>query len=88
MHVRATVLAQLFNHHDMMSGGGWWWLWGTLMMVLVLAGIGLAVWLSVRSSRPGGQRGGAQSAEDILEERYARGEIDTDEYEHRLSRLR
>jgi putative membrane protein len=88
MNVLSTVLTQRFDHDDMMGGSGWWWLWGTLMMILVLAGIALAVWLIVRSVQSGRPSGGAQSARDILDERYARGEIDTDEYEHRLSKLR
>ena len=32
--------------------------------------------------------GGASPAETVLAERYARGEIDTDEYQHRLATLR
>jgi putative membrane protein len=89
MNVFSTVLARHFHHHDMMGGGGWRWLWGMLMMIFVLAGFALVVFLIARSvllGRPSG--GGAQSARDILNERYARGEIDTDEYEHRLSKLR
>ena len=71
---------------DHMMGGGWWWLWGTLMMIMVLAAIALVVLLIVRSVQAGG--GGARSARDILNDRYARGEIDTDEYEERISKLR
>ena len=89
MNTLSTVLAQHFDHDDMMGGSGWWFLWGTLMMIVVLAGIALAVWLIVRTVRSGAARdAGGQSARDILNERYARGEIDTDEYEHRLSKLR
>src|SRR5262249_33582801 len=89
MNVLSLVLTQHFDHDDMMGGSGWWWLWGTLMMIVVLAGIALVAWLIVRSVQSRGpSRSGAQSARDILNERYARGEIDTDEYEHRLSKLR
>ena len=85
--VIATVVQGMSGHHDDdMMGGGWWWLWGTLMMIVVLAAIALVVWLIVRSVQSGA--GGARSARDILSERYARGEIDTDEYEDRLSKLR
>lgn len=87
MSVLAMVLAQRFDHDDnMMNGNGWWWLWGTLMMIVVLAAIGLVVWLIARSVHTGG--GGAQSPRDILHDRYARGEIDTEEYEERISKLR
>jgi putative membrane protein len=88
MSVLSMVLAQHWDHDDMMGGGGSWWLWGTIMMILVLAGIGLVVWLIVRSVQSEGVRRGGQSARDILNERYARGEIDTEEYEERLSKLR
>ncbi len=86
MSVLSTVVAQHWDHDDMMGGSGWWWLWGTLMMIGVLAAIAVVVWLIVRSVQSGPS--GARSARDILNERYARGEIDTDEYEQRLSKLR
>jgi putative membrane protein len=86
MSVLSTVVAQHGNHDDMMGGSGWWWLWGTLMLIVVLAAIALVAWLIVRSVQS--RADGARSARDILNERYARGEIDTDEYEERLSKLR
>jgi putative membrane protein len=84
MIVLSTLLAQHFDHDHM--GGGWWLLWGTLMMIVVLAAIALVVWLIVRNVQSG--TGSARSARDILNDRYARGEIDTDEYEERMSKLR
>jgi putative membrane protein len=86
MSVLSTVGAQHWDHDDHMVGGGWWWLWGSLMMILVLAAIALVAWLIIRSVQSGG--GGTRSAREILSERYARGEIDSDEYEERLSKLR
>ncbi len=71
---------------DHMSGwgGGWMWLWGTLLMLAWVAIIAGAIWVVVRSlgdRRPGGAR-------EILDERYARGELTTEEYDERLERLR
>jgi uncharacterized membrane protein len=66
MNVFSTVLAQHLHHHDMMRGGGWRLLWGTLIMILVLAVIALVVFLVVRSVLLGRPSGGAQSAHDIL----------------------
>jgi uncharacterized membrane protein len=43
---------------------------GTLMMIVVLAAIALVAWLIVRSVQS--RAGGARSARDILNERYAR----------------
>jgi len=67
-------------------GGGWMWLWGALMMVIVAIAI---VWL-VRAAASG-TRGHAPSGSDraraILAERYARGELTTEEYRERLDHL-
>lgn len=56
--------------------------------LLLLALIVVAVVLVVRSvSRPGAS-GGPTSAQQILAERFARGEIDATEYQERLRVLR
>lgn len=77
-----------FNpHYDMGFG---YMLFGGLMMIGFWAGliilIVLAVrWLigSARDDRPAASRG----ALDILQERYARGELDHDEFERRKQML-
>lgn len=64
--------------------GGWMWLWGTLMMFSWVAIIAAAVWYVGRSRedrRP-------SRAREILEERYASGELSTEEYRERLDQLR
>lgn len=70
----------------MMDGWGHG-LFGVVWMVLfwgaIIAAPALLVWLAVR----GGGRGRQQSAREILEERYARGEIDSEEYEERKRNL-
>lgn len=73
-----------------MYGWGWGWL-GALWMVLFWAGIILlVVWavkaLSSNDSRFGGSAG--SRGLEILEERYARGEIDRDEFVSRRDELR
>lgn len=58
----------------------WYWLIGILILVAI-------VWLVSRSfglNRPDSQR---KSALDILKERYARGEIDKEEFEEKKSHL-
>ena len=80
-------------------GGAWGFeLLGPLLTLLVWGGLALGVVLLLRGGRFGGG-GGAEHlapppprrAEDpalaILRERYARGEIDTAEYEERRRRL-
>ena len=59
--------------------GGMWLDW--LLMLLFWAGvIALAVW-AVRSLFPGGKRGERDSALELLQRRYAAGEISAAEYE-------
>ncbi|HEY1919680.1 MAG TPA: SHOCT domain-containing protein [Streptosporangiaceae bacterium] len=67
--------------------GGWWALAWVCWMLVLWGGLGaLAVFLVRRWRRwrpaPG------TSPEDILAERYARGEISTEEYHERLEVLR
>lgn len=64
---------------DMHDGMGWWMIFGGLWMVLfwgVL--IGATAWLIARFARaePGGER----DALEVAKQRYARGEIDRDEF--------
>ena len=61
---------------SMMLFGGVFWL---LVLVLAVAAVIWAVRASTGDHRPSAPRRGS-SALDLLEERYARGEIDRDEY--------
>lgn len=69
-------------------GGGWMWLWTLAVVVLVVA---FLVWL-VRAGAGSSQGPPADDPErrarEILAERYARGELSTEEYRERLSQLR
>lgn len=68
----------------MWFGWGGWWM--TISMVLFWAAIiSLAVW-GFRSFEPSIDDG-ADRPRRILEERFARGEIDEDEFSHRLQTL-
>jgi len=71
-------------------GGAWGWghmMFGGLMMVLFWGGLVLVIVLAVRwlsQGRPGpGARLSSDRALEILKERYARGEIDREEFEER-----
>jgi putative membrane protein len=91
-----AVLAQYGYHgHDFASDGhGWFgWFMGPLFMILVLVAVVVLVVMLVRWLSGGdrhGARGGPsakRTALDILDERYARGEIEHDDYEERRRRL-
>jgi putative membrane protein len=72
------------------DGGGVSW-WGvTLMWVGMLVFWGLVIWLVYMLAVSGPRRSDdarSSSALRILDERYARGEIDTDEYRSRREAL-
>ena len=80
-----------YGPHMMWWGGGWYgMIFGPLIMILVLALVIVAVVLLVRWA--GGPWPGAAPSQhmppgrtplDILRERFARGEIDKDEFEER-----
>jgi len=82
----------------MWNGGGWGgWILMTLVMVAFWGLVITAVVLAIRYLAGGGSRhnrdGGGPApagsrAEDVLAERYARGEIDDDEYQRRLTLIR
>jgi len=80
------------DYHGMM--GDWWWgglIIGPIMM-LVFLGAAVAVVVLVIRWIGGGQPGpslppSGKEALDILKERYARGEIDTEEFEMRKRAL-
>ena len=74
---------------------GWGWAATTLASLLFLALLGLVAWLVVAVvRRPGdgppraAHTGEQDTAERLLADRFARGEIDEDEYRRRLTTLR
>ena len=69
----------------MMYGHGFWGMgfgWGWIFWIIL---IGAGVWLAVAVVRNSGRHG--RSAEEIVKERYARGEIPREEFEQKLHDL-
>jgi len=88
----AVALAQqpqgpYYGHH--MWNGGWGgWFFGPIMMFLFIAVVGVVIFLLVRGLGGSGHAGTPHSPPgrtpmDILKERFARGEIDKEEFEER-----
>ncbi|MGC0249296.1 SHOCT domain-containing protein [Pseudactinotalea sp. Z1748] len=77
--------------HDM---GSWGMGWGWLFLVLLVLGVAVLAVVLVRLLS-GGERGEQRNpppmrggrALEVLDERYARGEIDSTEYDERRRRL-
>ena len=77
--------------HDGMGWGGWVFM--TVLFVLVVALLVVAVLALLRGWGQGGSRSepqgdGRTSADRLLDERFARGEIDEEEYRRRREVLR
>ena len=77
-------------------GVGMGWMW--LFWILLVLGVALLALVAVRAvgggvtrgstNRPGaGAQSGRSRARELLDERYARGDITTEEYRERLSAL-
>lgn len=95
MSTIATILAGIGHHDrghmDWDDGAGWWM--AVIMIVFGLLIIGVIIWAVATTNRhhqptvPPTLAGGApireSSARQILDERFARGEIDAAEYEAR-----
>ena len=80
-----------YSDHPHMSGE-WGWGWGGMFMgplfgILLIAAIAVAIILVVRTigaaAATGRPRSEGRTALDILDERFARGEIEIQEYEDR-----
>jgi putative membrane protein len=72
-------IASVLADHGLHDGGTWWFPFGLLWIV----GGAALIWFVVHNTRSRDR-----TAEDVLAERFARGEIAADEYRERLAELR
>ncbi|MFC4913362.1 SHOCT domain-containing protein [Actinomadura gamaensis] len=80
------------------SGPGWWVIFPITFGLLWLTALGFVGFQLAKRRRRGGWRfpqaanpqpgAGKQRPEDLLAERFARGEVDEDEFHSRMSALR
>ena len=79
----------MWDHMYEYGGGGWMWFGGISMLLfwilVILVIIAIARWLFGGGGAPGGER---DPALDVLRERYARGEIDHEEFEAKKRELK
>jgi putative membrane protein len=83
--VTATVDAQRWMDGDHMDGWGWVMGIGVLLVLVLIAAL---VFFLVRESGRNSSGAGGPSAQDALDHRFARGEIDEDEYRKRRDILK
>jgi putative membrane protein len=83
-----TLFYTVAVHGTFNDGGGeWWWPFRFLMIVFWIAVIAFTVrWIVWGRRRRG--HSAMDTARGVLAERYARGEIDADEYRTRSEQLR
>jgi len=94
--IATPVLAQgdvdrYFGHH--MWDAGWWMLLGPIWMIVVVGAVVAAVllvarWLGGTDHALSHNQPPVKTPLDILKERFARGEIDKEEFEERRSFLK
>jgi len=77
----------MMNGMDGMMGGMMWF-WAVLwLLIAVLLVVGIVVLVRTLTDRGGNGSRTTKSAVQILEERFARGEIDREEFEERRRAL-
>lgn len=79
----ASAVMQRWGDDHM--GDGWGWVMMAFIVVLGLALIGAVIYLATRDTRT--RDSGSPSARDVLDHRFARGEIDDEEYRTRRELL-
>ena len=84
---RGDAVLRLTKDGDerMMDGGGWWWMGGGSLVMIVF--VALVVLLVVQRPDDARRARAQNPADDILAERFARGEIDENEYRSRSDAL-
>jgi putative membrane protein len=65
---------------------GMWWTWA-FILVLIGAGIWLVARVAAQSNTHSRAESNKQSPEEVLRDRFARGDIDENEYRSRMNTL-
>ena len=77
----------LLNQDGHWGDGEYWWIGRFVMFLFFITLIVLVFWFMRRNDWRRHEPTGIERAQGILAERYARGEIDGEEYRERLSQL-
>lgn len=74
--------------HPYRDDGGGHWVFGLFFFLILATLVATLAWSVFRRGGPGRRVDPAESGRRILAERFARGEIDVEEYQSRLGQLR
>lgn len=81
-------ISQMNGPQNMMEGGGGFgMIFMGLIWLLILALIVTLIWFLIRKGSNSTTRSSEESPMDILSKRYARGEIDEEEYQRMKKRI-
>ena len=78
----------LLNTDGPWGDGGYWWIGRLIMFLIFIVLLFCFFWFMRRNAWRHHHQDPTERAQGILAERYARGEIDGEEYRDRLSQLR
>lgn len=89
MNVLNLIVLQMDNSQHMMDGwgGGSGMLFMGLIGLMILALIAVLIWFLIRKGSHSTSQSTGKSALEILNERYARGEIDEEEFRRRKKEI-
>ena len=77
----------LLNHDGPWGDSEYWWIGRLIMILFFIALFVMFFWFMRRNTWRPHEPSPIERAQGILAERYARGEIDGEEYRERLSQL-
>jgi|SwirhisoilCB1_FD_contig_41_11759880_length_355_multi_3_in_0_out_0_1 putative membrane protein len=77
----------LLNHDGSWGDSEYWWIGRLIMFLFFIVLIALFFWFMRRNAWGHHEPTPMERAQGILAERYARGEIDGEEYRERMSQL-
>ena len=82
----ALAAADAHSHHMNGWESGWMWLWGVAMIALfVTLIVGLLRTSGAATPKSSPERPPMERAREILAERYARGDLTTEQYRERIT---
>ncbi len=87
MYTQLLLAIQVREQHHMMDGWVSGWPFMILLWITLIALIVTLIWFLVKKAGDSDKRTHDKSARQIIDERFARGEIDSEEYRQMKNEL-